>query len=325
MRSFVSRHRAPLRHVPTFAIARVSPQLAALCATLLACGAAHAVEGGTPITPFGIYDFGAGMLPPPTDLPTVGVRTTTYHSSQLRDSQGKAVPIGVDLTVNSVGLVAIKMTKTTFLGANYGYGLIVPVMDLKLDLTIPTPAGPMRQSGSKRMQGDMQVMPLALQWVSPGLFQSAVLTVQAPTGSYDKSRLVNPGSNHWTLAPSYGITYIGGSGFELSSNLQLNLNSRNRDTGYRSGAELQHEFAAGQHVGDYTFGVGGFIYRQISDDHLHGANVSNRASVNGLGPSLSFVRPGSGLPAIWLHAYKEFNGKNRSQGTQVALRMSFTL
>lgn len=323
MRSFASRHPASLPHAP--AMATVTALLTTLCAVLLAPGTAHAVEGGTPITPFGIYDFGAGMLPPPSDRPSVGLRTSTYHATELRDNQGKVLPIGVDVTVNSVGLVAIQMTKATFWGANYGYGLIVPVMDMKLDLTIPTPVGPQRQSGSKRLQGDMQVMPLALQWVSPGLFQSVALTVQAPTGSYDKSRLVNPGVNHWTIAPSYGVTYIGASGFELSSNFQLNLNSRNRETAYRSGAELQHEFAAGQHVGDYTFGVGGFIYRQISDDHLRGANVGNRAAVVGLGPSVSFVRPGSGLPAIWLHAYKEFNGKNRSQGTQIALRLAFSL
>ncbi len=323
MRLSAPRHPAPSRHA--LAIALASALVTALAAGLLLPGAAHAVEGGAPITPFGVSDFGAGILPPPSELPAVGIRATSYHANQLRDDSGRRSPLGADLTVTSVGMALIKMTRTTFLGANYGYGAVLPVLDMKLDLTIPTPAGPLRQSGSQRGQGDIQLIPVALQWTAPGLFQYAALLVQAPTGSYDAARLINPGTNHWTVSPNYAFTHIGRGGFEVSSSMQLNLNSRNRGNGYRSGAEWQQEFAAGQHLGDYTVGLGGYFYRQIGDDHVHGIGIGNRAGVSALGPGVSFFRPGSGLPNIWLHAYKEFNGRSRSQGTQIAVRAAFVL
>lgn len=325
MRFSTARHPASSRHAFAFASTRVTALLAALAINLLPSGAARAVEGGAPITPFGVNDFGAGILPPPSDLPAIGIRATSYHANQLRDGQGRHAPIGADLTVTSVGVALIKMTRTTFWGANYGYGAVLPVLDMKLDLTIPTPAGPLRQAGSRRAQGDVQLIPAALQWTAPGLFQYAAVMVQAPTGAYDAARLVNPGTNHWTVSPTYAFTHIGRGGFEVSSSMQVNFSTRNRDNGYRSGAEWQQEFAVGQHVGDFTVGLGGYVYRQIGGDRVHGVGVGNRAGVAALGPAVSFFRPGSGLPNIWLHAYKEFNGRNRSQGTQIALRAAFVL
>jgi hypothetical protein len=35
---------------------------------------------------------------------------------------------------------------------------------------------------------------------------------------------------------------------------------------------------------------------------------------------VSYFKPGAGLPPIWLHAYKEFDARNRAEGYTVALR-----
>lgn len=293
---------------------------AILCATLLGLAwSAGAVEGGAPITPFGVSDFSAAMLPPPSDGATVGLRATSYHASQLRDDAGHRSPTAIDLTVNTLSVAVIKTTNTTILGAKYGYIAVLPVMNMDLGLGIPTPAGPLNLSGKKTTLGDICVMPVILQWASGGLFQTATLQVQAPTGSYEKNRLVNTGSNHWTYSPTYAVSYIGATGFEVSSTAQININTRNHATNYRSGNEWQHEFALGQHVGAYTIGLGGYRYQQLSDDDAGGA-LANRARVTALGPTLNFFAPGSGLPTVWLHAYKEFGARNRSQGTQIALR-----
>ena len=37
---------------------------------------AQAVENGAPITPIGVFDFGSGALPPPSDLATFGLRVS---------------------------------------------------------------------------------------------------------------------------------------------------------------------------------------------------------------------------------------------------------
>lgn len=297
---------------------------AALC--LLTAGPpAHAVEGGAPITPFGVFEFGAGMLPPPSETATVGIRATSYSASDLRDKSGNRSPVGANLNVDSVGIAVLKMTDTTLIGGKYGYSAVVPVLNMGLDLTIPTPGGPIYKSGRNTAVGDIQLVPLMLQWTPmPGLFTNASLQLQLPTGSYDKSRLINAGTNHWTVTPTYAFTYITSGGFEVSSSFQLNFNGRNKATDYRSGIEWQHEFALGQHFGPWTVGLGGYHYQQLTDDKSPNLTNGNRSRVTALGPAINFFELGSGLPVVWFHVYKEFNAKNRTQGTQIALRAAWT-
>ncbi|HSW07297.1 SphA family protein [Aquabacterium sp.] len=297
----------------------------AVLGLLAAAGAAQAVENGAPITPFGVFDFGSGMLPPPTEVATVGLRTAFYRASQLRDDAGQRSPVGLKLKVDSIGVALVKMTDISVLGGKYGAYAVLPYLNMSNRLSIPTPVGPLNLAGSDSAQGDIQIAPLVLQWTpSPGLFANAALQLQLPTGSYDKNRLITAGTNHWTITPNAAVTYILPSGFELSSTFQLNFNGRNKDTDYRSGVEYQQEFALGQHVGPWTFGVGGYVYQQLTDDKRAGQDIGNRSRVMALGPVINFFELGSGWPLVWVHAYKEFNARNRAQGTHAALRAAWS-
>lgn len=296
----------------------------ALC-LLGTCLAAQAVENGAPVTPFGVFDFGAGQLPPPSEFATVGIRGAAYRASALRDNAGNVSPVGAKLRVDSVGVAIIKMTDNNLWGGKYGYGAVVPALNMALDLAIPTPVGPLNISGRNTAVGDIQIIPLMVQWTpSPGLYTNASVQLQLPTGSYDKNRAINAGTNHWTVVPTYAFTYISAGGFEVSSNFQLNFNGRNKDTNYRSGVEYQHEFALGQHSGSWTFGIGGYYYQQLTDDRAPGLPNGNRSRVAALGPAVSFFELGSGLPLVWIHAYKEFGARNRSQGSQLTVRAAWT-
>lgn len=298
--------------------------LAAAALTALLCGSAAAVENGAPITPFGVMDFGAGQLPPPTEIGSVGLRVARYRADELRDDSGNRSPVGARVAVDSVGLAFVKMTELTLGDAKFGWGAVLPWLRTSLDLAVPTPAGPLALSGNNSAQGDVQLIPAILSWTpSPGLFTNVQLQLQLPTGSYDRTRLINAGSNHRTVSPVFAFTWITPGGFELSSNIQLNFHSRNKDTDYTSGREYQHEFALGQHVGSWTFGIGGYHLQQIGDDKGTGVVNGNRARVTALGPAVSFFEMGSGLPLVWVHAYKEFNARNRSQGTQIAARLGW--
>ncbi|HSV36679.1 transporter [Ramlibacter sp. WS9] len=310
---------------PTFKYRRLSGHAFALSLLAAAAAPAHAVENGAPITPFGVFDFGAGQLPPPSEIATVGVRAAVYRASELRDNAGNVSPVGAKVRVDSVGAAIIKMTDHSFMGGKYGWGAVIPVLNMGLDLAIPTPVGTVNVSGRNTAVGDIQLIPLMVQWTpSPGLFTNASLQLQLPTGSYDKSRAINAGTNHWTVVPTYAFTYITSGGFEVSSNFQLNFNGRNKDTDYRSGVEYQHEFALGQHRGPWTFGLGGYYYQQLTDDKAPGLPNGNRSRVAALGPVVSFFELGSGLPLVWVHAYKEFGARNRSQGSQLTVRAAWT-
>ncbi|MDG5976090.1 signal peptide protein [Hydrogenophaga taeniospiralis CCUG 15921] len=303
------------------------PKLLVSAAALTLAGAAHCVENGAPITPFGVFDFGAGMLPPPSDVATVGVRAAFYSASELRDTNGKVSPVGIKLKVNSAALAIVKTTDIPLLGGTYGFSAVVPYLDMSNRLTIPTPGDPMPLKGTNAAVGDVTIAPVMVKWTpSPGLFVNGRLELQLPTGSYKAERLINTGSNHWTASPAVAFTWIGPSGLELSSNIQINFHGKNKDTQYQSGVEYQHEFAIGQHVGPWTLGVGGYLYQQLSDDKVNGAKFQdgNRSRVMALGPAISFFDLGSDWPLIWAHAYKEFGARNRSQGTQVAVRAAWT-
>ncbi|KVU63094.1 transporter [Burkholderia cepacia] len=296
--------------------------IAVLLAATLSASAAQATESGSPITSFGVFEFGAGMMPPPTPLGTFATRFAYYSSGTLKDAGGHTVPNRFDLNVASLSVVYLRMTNLKFIGANVGYQVVVPFMYMHGSLTAATPAGPLHLSSSTTNLGDAQVLPVILQWSTRNFFANAAIQIQAPTGSYSKTRLVNPGNNHWTISPEFGMTYLTESGFEISTHIEINQNTTNHATGYRSGTEYTQEFAIGQHFGPVTAGLGGYVYRQLSDDH--GADVidGNRAKVNALGPAFSFFRPG--LPSVWLHLYKEFGAENRSQGYQVALRLAMS-
>ncbi|GAA6140986.1 transporter [Hydrogenophaga sp. 5NK40-0174] len=307
----------------------ISQSTRSLIAVSLVCSAsfAHSVENGAPTTPIGIYDFGAGTLPPPSVDVTVGLRGASYSSSELRDTSGDRSPVGIKLKVQSGSVAIVKTTDVPLLGGTYGFMAVVPYLDMSNNLSIPTPAGLMPLKGKNATIGDVTLTPVMVKWTpSPGLFVNSRLELQLPTGSYRADRLINTSSNHWTATPAVSFTWIGAGGLEVSSNIQLNFHGKNKDTGYRSGIEYQQDFAMGQHVGPWTIGVGGYLNQQLTDDRLNGSRFAdgNRSRVMALGPAVSFFDLGSDWPALWAHVYKEFGARNRTQGTQFALRAAWS-
>ena len=286
-------------------------------AAALACNTAQALENDGPITPFGVFDFGAGITPPPTPNGTLAPRFASYSTRTIRNGGNT----DFSLTVASWSLAYIRMTNAKLFGANVGFGAVVPFLNLNGHVNVPTPAGTLAMSADPTNIGDADFQPLILAWTSPNLFVNVALQVQAPTGAYRATRLFNPGVNHWTFSPIIGATYITDSGFEISTSIEIDQNTTNRATNYRSGTGFRQEFALGQHIGPFTAGLGGYIERQLSNDH--GPTIDgNRARVNALGPAISYVEPGK--PAVWLHAYKEFGARNRAQGYQIALRAALS-
>ena len=287
------------------------------------CAAAQATENGAPTTAVGVYDFGAGMTPPVTPNGTLGLRTGFYSANVQKDRQGRAVDNHLSLDVLSIGAAYIRMTNYQLFGAQYGFGAVVPFFKMDASLQVQTPGGPLKLSADPFRMADAQVVPLILQWnLSRNLFVNTQFQIQAPTGDYDKNRLISPGLNHWTFSPLLNATYISDTGFEVSSSFQVDVNTRNPATDYKNGVEYRHEFAVGQHFGAWTAGLGGYYYRQFSDDDAPNLTSGNRARVMALGPAVSYVGPN--VPPMWLHVYKEFDARNRAEGYTVALRVGYS-
>lgn len=300
---------------------------AILCAfaSLLAFSAssARAVENNAVITPFGVTDFGAGLTAPASPYGFFGVRPAYYSANVLRDGAGNRVNNNFKITVESLALAYFYKTDIDLLGGKVVLGGVVPLLSMHGNFDVQTPVGGLNFNNSDTAVGDIQLIPLMLQWdMPPHTFINAGLSVQAPTGDYDVRRAFNVGVNHWTISPFVGATYISEGGFEISTQAQLNFNTENPDTHYTSGIEYKQEFAVGQHFGPWTLGMGGYAYQQISDDSGAGVINGNRSRVFGLGPAISFVKPG--LPVVSLHGYREFMAENHSEGYNIALRVGMS-
>jgi hypothetical protein len=282
-----------------------------------------ATENNAPTTAAGALDFGAGYMPPSTEYGTFGLRISNYRANSIRDANGKDSGNDFHINVLAIGMAYLRMTQQELFGARYGFA-VVPVF-FKMDSTLGVNAGGQRVFSDDAhvfRPADLQMVPLILEWKpAPGLGINTQLMVQLPTGDYDKNRLVSPGTHHWTVSPILNASYISPDGVEVSSSFEVDVNARNNATDYRSGVEYRHEFAVGQHIGPWTLGVGGYYYRQLTDDDAPTLTQGNRARTLAVGPALSYFKPGSGLPPIWLHAYKEFDTRNRAEGYTVALRM----
>ena len=256
---------------------------AALIAMLFSSQAAMATQGGGGAYHNGAEDFMSGALPPPG---TYLLNYIQYYSSdRLNDNNGNQISKGFKLNAFADVVRVVHVTKQQLLGASLGMHLFVPVV--YLDVTVPG-----RGSDHRTGLGDIIVNPMILGWHGKNWHVSTGLDFYLPTGTYDKDRLANPGRNHWTFEPVLAGTWQSDSGFEVSTKLMYDFNTKNDALNYLSGQECHLDYAVGQKLGDFNLGVAGYFYRQITNDELNGKKVEfndgNKGQVFGIGPAVKY-------------------------------------
>jgi hypothetical protein len=241
----------------------------------------HATEGGGGAYNNGAEGFGAGMIPPPG---TYLLNYLTYYTSDsLNNKDGnKAIP-KFELNVGAEVARVLHVTDIKLLGANLGFQVILPLVHL--DVAVPF------RSQSNNGLGDMTISPFILSWHTPNLHYVAGLDVDMPTGAYDKNDLANIGRNYWTFEPIFAITYMSDSGFEASGKFMYDFNTRNNDTSYLSGQEFHFDYTIAKRFDAFTAGVGGYYYKQVTDDKQNGNTVGsdgNKGQVFAIGPQFKY-------------------------------------
>ncbi len=140
-------------------------------------------------------------------------------------------------------------------------------------------------ASSKAGFGDLTIVPIFLGFDVPGTdlhFVVSPLEFAAPVGRYDKNDPIgnNLGLNYWSYRPSLEMTYLNKTGQEFSLNMTGSVNSQNQATHYKSGDEFYFTYAAQQYFSPiFALGVGGYYYKQISDDTQYGKVVNTNMSV----------------------------------------------
>ncbi|MGJ7917830.1 transporter [Massilia sp. LXY-6] len=281
---------------------------AALAAALLLSAPAFATEGGGGIYPNGAENFLAGAMPPP------GWYTlaygTHYRATELRDKNGKDIAAalgGFRAEVDAIVPRLIWVTPHQVLGGQLAFHAIVPLVEADVRI------GPVRQR--ERGIGDLNLAVALGYHASPSFHHVFALEVNAPTGSYDSKRIANLGRNYWNIEPVMALTYTQPAGINADLKLMLDYNFRNRDTGYRSGRELHADYALGWAFGKgWVAGVGGYFYRQVTDDRVAGATLAgNKGQAYNIGPSIKYQSKDGWFLTAKLE--RQYSVRNRPDGS----------
>mgnify|MGYP003615255204 FL=1 len=276
-------------------------------ALLTAASASFATEGGGSTYPVGAENHLAGAAPPPGVY--VLEYVNVYSADRVNDGQGQAVPIpGFKVNAVAAATRIAWVTNTPVMGGQLVAHAILPLVKVKVSA-----AG---RSSSSSGLGDVSLGAGVAWHHSPQLHSVAALDIVLPVGRYDAARPVNVGRNYASIQPAYLVSWIDPNGLNADAKIGLNLNRTNNDTGYRSGNELNIDYALGWGLGNgWVLGVGGNIYQQLSDDKRLGQSVPGaKGRAYSAGPNLKYDS-GKGW-FITAKLAREFSVRSRSEGTQ---------
>ncbi len=210
------------------------------------------------------------------------------------------------------------------LGGKWGIDVIVPLVYLDADPAAPDNAGGV---------GDVLVGPF-LQWDpimgpnGPKFMHRVELQMIFPTGKYDDSDALNPGSNFFSFNPYWAGTYFFTPRLTASCRLHYLWNAKNDDPfvglpvaddtqageAFHANFALAYEFMPKK----LRAGINGYYFRQTSDSEWDGDSVSGREQVLGIGPGALYSF--SQDDHLFFNAYWETNVKNRPDGERFQVR-----
>jgi hypothetical protein len=300
---------------------------------LMAAGHARAVENHVQSTPTDLFFFGAGFTPPPSPFGTFGIREADGLDEASVGPSGTKPDPQAKVTVAVTTLSWVYMTNYKILDANYGFVAVQPYFNFNGSLRGSVQVNPfftahIAQSGHVTGFGNTQLYPIVLQWMDlPHLAVNASLAVQLPDGRYEQTALFNPSTNYWTISPNFAVTYITGFGQEISTYQEVDFNTANTATHYKSGTEYKMDLAIGQHIGDFTVGPSGYYYQQVQNDTGSGTLAPGadpyEARVFGAGLAFNYVPHGHGV-AVFGSIIKDFSAENHTQGISASLRLAYS-
>ena len=79
-------------------------------------------------------------------------------------------------------------------------------------------------------------------------------------------------------------------GFDVSAKFMYDFNTRNDDTDYTSGQEFHVDYSIGKKFDNLSVGLGGYYYKQVTDDKQAGSKVGdgNKGQAFGIGPQIKY-------------------------------------
>lgn len=291
------------------------PALTAICSLAFFLPAAQATEGGGSSYPMGADNYMTGAMPPPGFYAQMFAER--YRADRLLDNRGKSALDDFHLSADVIAPRLIWVTEQKVLDGALAFHLNVPLVDLRVDVN--------GQHQKKTGMGDIIFGPALGYHYSDKLHAIYALDIFAPTGRYDRGDLANIGRNYWAFEPVAAFSYVDPAGMNADIKIMYDFNLRNSATDYRSGQELHADYSLGWGLGNgWVIGVGGYVYRQTTDDRQDGDRVAdNKGRAVAIGPSVKYASDsGWFVTAKW---QKESQVRNRPEGEAYWVKVTIPL
>jgi hypothetical protein len=286
----------------------------------LLCGAASARAEDLPTVNLGLTSFLDGALPAGPGFYYQNY-LEYYTTGRFQDGDGHRLPLPrQDLNVVADISQLTYYSRRTFGPGRLGWDLVAPAV---ASVQIKDGLGGKALNAHTGL-GDILFGPLYQFDPVKGPFgwtwlQSLEFDVLAPTGAYDRSKVINPGDNAWALDPFYAVTALPTAKLSLSARFHYLYNFTNTDPDLSFGAGVRRvqagqaihvNFAAAYAITpQLSLGLNGYYLRQITDTDINGsASPGRREEVLGLGPGLMYAFGPEHLPV-----FQRLSRRRRSQ------------
>jgi hypothetical protein len=300
------------------------------------------VFAAEPPTNTGVTSFMDGFGDPTGSGFTYMNYLSESTAGAIKDSNGNNIPVFVNPHLNVLVdlnqfLYSIPVPET-FVGQP-GLNLIVPVVSLSSSFGA---GGPALQDNGFGL-GDVlfgpffQFKPIHVDG-RPVFAHRVEFDLVAPTGKYDPTKAINPGSNTWQVNPYWAATLLPGHGWEITTRVQYLYNFKNTNpinepgsmlTSTQEGQVFFDNFAVAYEVLPFNpnrdwahsirVGLNGYYFKQITENKADGTSLSGtKEQTLGLGPGAMWIA--SHTDAVWLNVYFETAVKNRFASDTVQIR-----
>lgn len=302
---------------------------------------AQAMEFPADRTRSAVFTAASGFLPP-ANTTTLGFAYLYNDWDHLTDSNGdKRAPFKkVKATSRGYTPALIHMTDYQILGADYGFGVALPYMSVRIDNSIETPMGVMPMKGEDNGLFAVFLSPIILAWRDPTytFTHNLQFNVDVPVNHIDGDNPANVAQDYYGTGLTYQFTYSFGQGYQIGSGLSWQYNFRNKHdqhptTGgpegkYKNGDILVWNAGVGKQFGNWSLGVTSYWLEQLHADDISGASDYQglRAREFGAGPIISYQNvQNPHAPSFMLKYSHGITSRDAVTGDYVILTMTYTL
>lgn len=250
-----------------------------------------------------------------------------WNSKKLTDHNGnRALPSFADEELDawiSLTQFIYQSDKEISKGIRPGIDIIIPTVSLDMSYKNDNPNFP-KDNGTGI--GDIVVGPY-IQW-DPVMGKKGPLFVQRiefqfilPTGKYDTTKALNPGSNFFSFNPYWAGTIFLNEKTTMSARIHYLWNDKNDDTNTKAGQAFHANFALGYAFVKNRFraGINGYFLKQITKSEINGnKSDSSKEQVFAAGPGC--VYHFSKDNHMFINSYFETKAENRPEGFKLNLR-----